>query len=121
MTGGVGEPVPVGRPLAVMAAWYAAALVLLACGFAPEWAEAAARPEPTCAEKTLGCSQVSTVDIVALLSVPVLVSCVVISWLILVVMMRWVGGAVALGTASAFGGWVTGALLVVLGLTFLGF
>ncbi|GAA0917867.1 hypothetical protein GCM10009557_89590 [Virgisporangium ochraceum] len=62
MTGDALEPVPVGRPLAVTAAWYAAVLALLACGFAPELAEAAAAPEQTCPVGESTCPELSTVE-----------------------------------------------------------
>lgn len=103
-----------GRGVAVMVAWYGAALLPLAVWLGPQLAQP--RPEPfrPCTAKTLACWEWSASDTIAYVVLPVLLACLVVSCVMLAVMLRRGSRAMAAGTAAALTGWVMGPCAVLL-------
>jgi hypothetical protein len=103
-----------GRSFAVMAAWYAAALLALAAWLGPELAKPTVEPVRSCTAKALACLQFTTADAIVDLLVPVLLSCLVMSLVTLALMVRWGAKAMAAGTVAAITGWLAGPLVLLL-------
>lgn len=103
-----------GRSFAVMAAWYASALLVLAAWLGPELAKPTVEPVRSCTAKTLACWQFTTADAIEDILVPILLSCLIVSFVTLAFMVRRGASAMAAGTAAAIGGWLAGPLVLLL-------
>jgi hypothetical protein len=106
------------RSLAVLAGWYAFAVVApIALGtliFGPEFLGMGPErlgPAKPCTKKTLACWTDPTVWELLGIAVPFLLVSLVISLLAYWFLVRRPGSAVYAGTVAAFGGWVSCTLL----------
>jgi|GEM_PF-5615209 len=71
-----------------MVAWYGAALLALAVRLGPGLAKPQPEPFRQCTAKVLACVQWSTSDTISYLVLPILVSCLIMSFVALVLMVR---------------------------------
>ena len=102
------------RSVAVMAGWYAAALLALAAWLGPELAKPTVEPAQPCTAKTLACFQWTSGDTLEYLVLPILLSCLVMSFITLALMVRGGHRATAAGTAAAITGWLAGPVALLL-------
>ena len=97
-----------------MAAWYASALLALAAWLGPKLAKPAVAPVRSCTAKTLECWQFTTADAIEDLLLPVLISCLVVSFVTIAFTVRGGSSATASGTVAAITGWIAGPLVLLL-------
>src|SRR5215470_15326527 len=90
-----------GWSVVVMAAWYGAALIPLLLWLGSELAKPQDEPVRQCTAKTLACFRWSTSDTIGYLVIPILLTCLVMSIVTLVVMVRRASSAMTAGTVAA--------------------
>jgi hypothetical protein len=102
------------RSVAVMAAWYAGLLLILAAWLGPGLAKPEVEPVRQCAPTILSCHHTAWMDMIDYLVVPPLLSSLIASFITLALMVRHDRGAMASGTIAALFGWLAGPIALLL-------
>jgi hypothetical protein len=103
-----------GRSVAVMAAWYAGLLLILAAWSGPGLAKPEVEPVRQCTPTLLSCHQTTWMDVIDYFVVPPLLSSLIASFITLALMVRHDRGAMASGTIAALFGWLAGPVALLL-------